>query len=154
VTAARRRAAAAGQRGLGLLEVLAAIVIFGTGAAILFGWIGQTATRLAVLESEQQRLFRALAAIEYARSVNPMLQPQGEVVLGDVNVRWTSRPVGEQAPTRTLSGTRGLYVVSLYELTLRSETPQGGKSEITVMQAGWRQVREVSTNTPFALDAK
>lgn len=137
------------QRGLSLLEVMAAIVIFGTGAAILFGWIGQMATRLSVLGGEEQRLFQSLSAIEYARSINPMLQPEGDVALGDLRLSWTSRPVGEQAPARTSSGARGLYVVGLYELTLQALTPQGDQSETVVLQAGWRQVRQRGNDTPF-----
>jgi len=142
------------QRGVSLLEVMAAIVIFATGAAILFGWIGQMATRLSVLGSDEQRLFQSLSAIEYARSINPMLQPEGDIALGDLRLRWTSRPVGEQAPARTSSGARGLYVIGLYELTLQARTPQGEQSETVVLQAGWRQVRQRSNDTPFDLTPK
>ena len=65
------------QVGLSMIEVMAAMVIFSTGAVILFGWIAQMATRLSTLEVEQARLFAELSALEFTRSLNPMLQGKG-----------------------------------------------------------------------------
>ena len=142
------------QVGLSMIEVMAAMVIFSTGAVILFGWIAQMATRLSTLEVEQARLFAELSALEFTRSLNPMLQGRGEITLDQLTLRWTSQPVGEAASARALGGSPGLYVVQLYQVKLNMQDPKGGVSDQTVYQAGWRQVREASTNTPFAFDPK
>ena len=68
-------------RGFSLLEVIAAMVIFSAGATVLFSWIGQTATRLRTVGSEQRQLFGQLAALEFARTLNPMLRPSGELAM-------------------------------------------------------------------------
>lgn len=94
----------AAQRGLTMIEVLAAMVIFSTGAVVLFSWITGTADRLNRLGQEQNQLFGELAALEYARSLNPMQQPSGSTKVGDTTVEWQAQPIGEEQRTRGLGG--------------------------------------------------
>jgi general secretion pathway protein I len=135
--------------GFSLLEVLAAIAIFSIGAAILFSWIGQTAARLRSVGSEQQQLFAQLAALEFARSLNPMSQPSGEILLGNSRVAWTAAQVGEESPVRNLTGSPGLYVVRLYQVELTVEQGKLEKTRQSLYLAGWRQVRKVQRDMPF-----
>jgi prepilin-type N-terminal cleavage/methylation domain-containing protein len=133
-------------RGLSMIEVLAAMVIFSSGAAVLFGWIGQVADRIGKLSVEQRALFVELTALEYLKTLNPMLEPAGRVELPDaVSLRWSSALVGDIEPTRP-SGS--LYEVGLYRVELRAVS---GATEVsqTVMLAGWRQVRELKQSNPF-----
>ncbi len=138
------------QRGLTMIEVLAAMVIFSAGAVVLFGWIAQTADRLGRISKEQSQLFSELAAIEYLRTLNPMRSPQGEQSIGEARIRWSAAPVGSEQPTRNPTGTEGIYVVQLYKVLLAVETDRGDKSERSLMLAGWRQVRSGAATNPFA----
>jgi prepilin-type N-terminal cleavage/methylation domain-containing protein len=135
--------------GFSLLEVLAAIVIFSLGAAVLFSWIGQTATRLRTVSTEQQQLFAQLNAIEFARGLNPMQEPNGELALGNSRVVWRATAVGEESPVRTLTGSAGWYVVRLYEVKLSIEQDKLGTSQQQLYLAGWRQVKKRQKELPF-----
>jgi general secretion pathway protein I len=137
-----------------MIEVLAAMVIFSAGAVILFGWMGQTATRLGKLSTEQQQLFADLAAVEFARSLNPMRTPTGSAAVGEVTVSWKATPVGAESPVRAITGGVGNYVVQLYNLTLQTDHPRAGRSTQTLYLAGWRQTSEARRDTPFNLDTK
>lgn len=141
-----RRRAGRRVQGLSMIEVLAAMVIFSSGAAVLFGWIGQVAERTGKLSVEQRALFVELTALEYVKTLNPMLQSSGRVELPDaVSLQWNSTPVGSIEPTRRPGS---LYEVGLYRVELRAVSRDTEVSQ-TVMLAGWRQVRELKQFTPF-----
>jgi len=130
-----------------MVEVLAAMVIFSAGAAVLFGWIGQVADRLGRLSIEQRQLFVQLAALEYAKTINPMLEPQGKVELPDgVSLRWSAQLAVESDRPRAVD----LYEVALYQVELVATRDAGVPVKSSVYLAGWRQVREVQGSSPFA----
>ena len=140
------------QRGLTMIEVIAAMVIFSAGAVVLFGWIGQTAARLGKLSLEQQKLFSELAALEFVRTLNPMQRPNGEAVVGTSRIRWQATPVGQEAPSHNPAGGPGIYIVQLYSLKLEVETERQERSDQSLYLAGWRQTRAARGANPFALD--
>lgn len=137
-----------------MIEVLAAMVIFSTSAVVLFTWIGQTADRLARLNTEQTVLFAELAALEYARGLNPMATPSGSTQLAEIELQWRAQPVGAEAPSLMLSGAAGMYIVQLYEVQLDVRPPGVEPGRRTLMLAGWRQTREAVNETPFASTPK
>lgn len=132
-------------RGFSLIEVLAAMVIFSTGAVVLFDWINQTAARLGRLSEEQQRLFGDLIGLEYARSLNPMLRPSGETVIDGVRITWQAAPVGEESPVRFGAAT-GNYLVQLYKVTLTTQARKSVASAQDLYIAGWRERQEAGRN--------
>ena len=132
-----------------MVEVLAAMVIFSIGAVVLFGWIGQTADRLGRISKEQAQLFSELAAIDYLRTLNPTRSPQGEQTIGEAKFRWAASPVGSEQPSRAATGNEGIYAVQLYKVNLSIDTGRGGKSERSLLLAGWRQVRSGAIVNPF-----
>ena len=137
-----------------MIEVLAAMVIFSTSAVVLFTWIGQTADRLARLNTEQTVLFAELAALEYARGLNPMATPSGSTRLAEIELQWRAQPVGAEAPSLMLSGAAGMYMVQLYEVQLDVRPPGVEPGRRTLMLAGWRQTREAVNETPFVSTPK
>lgn len=145
----RHAASAAWQRGLTMIEVLAAMVVLSIGAVVLFGWIGQAASRLALLSAEQRQLFGELAALEFARGLNPMLQPSGQMRLGDAEIRWTSMALGDEQSVMGSGTSLGAYVVRLYRLVLVTEADGAPPKERSLVLAGWRQTKPVRGATPF-----
>ncbi|GAP33867.1 hypothetical protein ISF6_1122 [Piscinibacter sakaiensis] len=131
--------------GFSLIEVLAAMVIFSTGAVILFSWIGQTADRLGRLGREQQQLFAELVGLEYARSLNPMRQPNGRVVIDEVDVSWETTPIGQETPSR-FGAAEGLYMVQLYRVQLTTRPRRAEASTRALYLAGWRERENVDRN--------
>ncbi len=152
------------QRGLTMIEVLAAMVIFSAGAVVLFGWISQTADRLSRIDKEQTQLFSELTALEYLRTLNPMRHPTGEETIGGSRFSWKATPVGGELPTKN-ANQDGIYVVQLYKVTFTLQAePAANPSAITsasssdqagreLWLAGWRQVRSSAINDPFGAGA-
>lgn len=134
-----------------MIEVLAAMVIFSTSAVVLFGWIGQTADRLARLSVEQQQLFGELATLEYLRGLNPMVNQTGSVTLDGVELSWSTTPIGEEEPVQGAFGGPGNYVVRLYKVQVRMHQSRAGPSQQAFYLAGWRQTTEVRRELPFKL---
>lgn len=122
------------------------MVIFSTGAVVLFDWINQTASRLGRLSQEQQRLFGELVGIEYARSLNPMLRPSGEIVIDDIKIRWQSTPFGEEAPARS-GGGNGIYRVQLYKVQLTTQARKSPPSAQDLQLAGWRELQDAGRSS-------
>ncbi len=139
--------------GFSLIEVLAAMVIFSTGAVILFGWISQTADRIGRLDREQRTLFGELTGLEYIRSVNPMLQPQGEIEIGRVRVAWSAEPVGDESTVRSGAG-EGNYIVRLFRLQLRTEAESAAPAARALYLAGWREQAQSRRSLPFSNPAQ
>lgn len=148
------------QAGLTMIEVLAAMVIFSTAAVVLFGWIGQAADRMARLATEQRQLFAELAALEFARSLNPMQQPNGSQVVAGTEIKWKSRPLGLEYPVG--SGTGGLvsgaagagsgaYAVQLFTVDMEAIATNGESSVRSVVLAGWRQTRAINDSVLFGV---
>lgn len=130
-----------------MVEVLAAMVIFSSSAVLLFGWMADASSRLSRLRTEQRLLFAQLSMIEYAKALNPMLSPEGEIMLADgVKLSWRSRQLGPS----TLPGPRGnLYEAALFEVELRAEAGWGEVPAQQLLLAGWKQVREGGQINPF-----
>ncbi len=144
---ALRRAPGPRVLGLGMVEVLAAMVIFSTGAVLLFGWMADASTRLGRLRAEQRQLFVQLSSIEFAKTLNPMAEPRGEVYMADgVQLTWTSRLLGA-VDGAGLRG--GLYEVALFEVELMAKAPWGTVPAQRIRLAGWKQVRNASDNNVF-----
>jgi prepilin-type N-terminal cleavage/methylation domain-containing protein len=134
------------ERGLSMVEVLAAIVIFSVSATVLFDWIGQVAGRLGKLAQEERMLFARLAAVEYLKTINPMLEPAGSAVLsGDARLQWQAVPMGE---ANRVYPDSGLYEVGLFKVEFRV-AQAGQNQQQSVFLAGWRQVREAQSTSLF-----
>lgn len=131
-----------------MVEVLAAMVIFSAGAVVLFGWMASASERLAKVRAEQRALFVELSAIEFAKTLNPMLQPRGRVEMADgVTLTWQSRPLG---PIDAAGFRGGLYEVALYEVELKPTAAWGAVPMQRVRLAGWRQVRRAGEDQLFS----
>lgn len=142
-----RRVLGRAPRGISMVEVLAAMVIFSAGAVLLFSWIGQANDRLGRLSEEQRVLFAELTSLEYMKTVNPMLKPSGEARLLDgVRLRWLARRLGDG---ETVLRPGSLYEVGLYQVKVSIEIPRHPVRESSLQIAGWRQVKEKSSQAPI-----
>ena len=154
----RRASAGSGRgrrmRGLSMMEVLAAMVIFSSSAVVLFSWIGQTSDRLSKLELEQRRLFAELAALDYLRTLNPMQKPAGEAQLQQsINLSWHATPVADPEQVLISASAPGIYMVQLYkvefQVQLQAARPGDEVPPQSLILAGWKQTAEVRRELPF-----
>jgi general secretion pathway protein I len=135
------------QRGISLLEVLAALVILSIGASVAFTWLGQSMNTLSKIKSEESILLAQNEAIEYLRTLNPQDKSSGEVSMKDYTVIWTASLIKPTARTMTALGNPAKYEVSLYELDVHLVRAPGDQkwSQFKIQLAGYRKVGSGST---------
>jgi prepilin-type N-terminal cleavage/methylation domain-containing protein len=139
------------QRGLSLLEVLVALVILTGFGAALFTWAGQTlqsANRAIAMQRETEL---ANNITELATSLNPALQPDGELETATHRYRWTAVPLrGPVDQVRHPAGDSP-FQVALFKVSFTVTDLADGRAaavgERTV--AGHRLVRPVPSSGLF-----
>jgi prepilin-type N-terminal cleavage/methylation domain-containing protein len=104
------------QRGMSLLEVLAAMVILSLGATVAFTWFNQSASALSQVKNQEAELLAQNEALEYLQHINPDQQPTGQVDMPDYQIEWRSQPVHQPVKSVTDLGTAAGYTVSLSQL--------------------------------------
>lgn len=104
------------QRGMSLLEVLAAMVILSLGATVAFTWFNQSAAALAQVKNQEAELLAQNEALEYLQHINPDQQPTGQVDMSGYHIEWRSQPVHLPVKSVTDLGTAASYTVSLSQL--------------------------------------
>ena len=102
-------------RGFTLLEAIVALVLLSTAGLVLFSWINASFDGLARIEQSNARATAELNAMEFMKTVNPMQQPEGQIQLGEVQVKWRAKPITDLVPNRTDSREPGPFTVALYE---------------------------------------
>lgn len=141
------RTARRSQRGLSMIETVAALTILAIGAAIIFSWTAQTTTVLARAELAEKRHLARLAALDYLRTINPVQRPTGEQLLrgGDtpIKLRWTSTAVEVAArPALSEAGQADAYVLSMYDVKgVLSQDPAVEGVVLEVSLVGYKMTR-------------
>ena len=129
------------QQGFTLLEAIVAMVIVSVISMSLYAW----------LNTSYKGAFRAIdvnaqtdvlkSARQYMETVNPMLQPEGSIDIGDYQLQWQSRAI---TPIRaSYSGSaKGLYDIALYDvdITLHKKSRRGTASDTAVFEQTTRLV--------------
>jgi prepilin-type N-terminal cleavage/methylation domain-containing protein len=104
------------QKGMSLLEVLAAMVILSIGASIAFTWFNQSAMALAQVKDQEAELLARDQALEYLQHINPDKQPSGQVDMPGFQMEWHEQAVYPPARSVTDLGQASAYTVSLHQL--------------------------------------
>jgi len=81
------------QSGFGLLESIVAMALLGSAGLVLFAWLQSSLETASRLREAEQRARLQLEAQAWVRSLNPMLQPEGNTELGGIRLQWRSEPV-------------------------------------------------------------
>ena len=79
------------QRGISLLEMLVALTILATSAAVLFDWLYQVNLRLRTLNAQQAQTTAQLRAVEYLNAVNPLANPNGRQAFDGFELEWRAK---------------------------------------------------------------
>jgi prepilin-type N-terminal cleavage/methylation domain-containing protein len=104
------------QQGMGLLEVLAAMVILSVGATIAFTWFNQSANALAQVKTQEAELLARNEALDYLQHINPDEKPEGQIDLPGYSIHWRSQPLHPPVKSVTNLGMASNYSVSLHQL--------------------------------------
>ncbi|MCZ8114235.1 type II secretion system protein [Silanimonas sp.] len=135
--------AAARQRGFTLLEAIVAMTLFASAAILLFGWQAQSVDTLRRVGERQAYVESVRAALPLVLQVNPMAEPTGSRVAGDLHIRWTATAIDGPKPGRTPIGNASLFDVGLYSVDVDVRRGEIDVGRFNVRLAGFRQVRSV-----------
>lgn len=137
---ARSAARAGRQAGFSLLEAIVALTIVGLVGTALFTWAASTQSSLSRVREQVAQQDATVNAIEYLKTVNPMLRPEGVQQLGPYELRWRAQPLTPVTDAVDYPAGRGAFKVALYRLEVtidRDDRPQWHRFE--VMQVGYRR---------------
>jgi general secretion pathway protein I len=137
--------------GFGLLEAIVALVILGSTGLTLFSWINnnlEAATRLKAIE---QRAHDRLEAQAWLATLNPANQPEGGVLLGQLQLTWRSELVEPMHDEFDLFGNLvPRWRLGLYRVTAQVRQVGGGPGEEwQQLIAGWRVRSATPPGDPF-----
>lgn len=118
VNSPRRSAKRSRQAGFGLLEVLVSLVIFASVGFTLLAWLQQSVDTVQRLRSFYQLQDARKTVLEVARTLNPMLQPRGEIRLGSRRLLWQAQPEGPESAQAGYPTGVGRHRLRLYTTTL------------------------------------
>ena len=128
------------QAGFTLLEAIVALVVFTMGALALYGWLSTNIITLDRIRARQQLELTMHSALDLIRRTNPMDIPIGERQVGDLKVSWVSALLEPAKPNVVQSGRPGIFVVGLYEVSVRVSRNGQLLQTFQVRQVGWKQV--------------
>lgn len=130
-------------RGFTLLEAIVALVILSTAGLAMFSWLNanlQTTHRIQVLSAELKAKENAL---EYMKSINPMQVSQGQAIIGNITIKWESKPITSPMDGANYPNGMSLYQIALYETSITlDKTDAPSWTSFKLQQMGYRKVRE------------
>lgn len=106
------------QAGFGLLEVLVSLVIFASVGFTLLAWFQQSVDSVQRLRTFYEVQDARKTALEFARALNPMRQPSGELSHGALRLVWQAQPQGDEAIQTGYPRGVGRHRLRLYSITL------------------------------------
>lgn len=129
------------QQGFTLLEAIVALVIFSMTAIALYGWQDSNlkAMQRAQAHATHNELVRS--ALGVLAQVNPMLSPTGERPMGQLTVRWASKPLQPVKPGVSAAGMPSIFDLGLYVLDVQVQDGDKSLTSFRVRQVGYKQVR-------------
>ena len=131
--------------GFTLLEAIVALVIFTTGAFVLFGWLSSSVIAMQRVAERRDANEAVASALELVQGVNPMLEARGSREVGALEVRWQATPVLPPRTSITQVGRPTVFEAGLYILDV--QVLQGGREvdAFQVRQVGYRQARALES---------
>lgn len=138
----KRRRPSSLSEGFTLLEAVVALALVGSVGIALFGWINSNLITLGRVDDVRARSEMTLNLVEFMQRVNPMLTPDGTVVLGRHKASWSA-----VARTPVVEGLdqpvgRGNFRLALYDVAVSVEEEDGRPwFSVQLQQVGYQRVR-------------
>lgn len=131
-------------RGFTLLEAIVALVLLTTAGLALFSWMNASFDGLNRIEQSNARAAAELNALEFMKTVNPMERPDGQIKLGQVDLKWRARQLVQPVQNRADTREPGPFSVVMYEVELTLEDrPKIEPYTIVLRQMGYRRLYPV-----------
>jgi len=129
--------------GFTLLEAIVAMVIVSTVGLALYSWLTSNLQILQRIEAATERASAQQLAVDWAQTINPLDQPNGETRLGDYTLSWEGRPLEDPMDGAASDGGPSLYQIALYELDVTVSIPGQEDVSFSMRRVGHEQVRQM-----------
>lgn len=129
------------QAGFSLLEAIVAMTVMAMALLSLYSWLSSSTIALNRVHAQSQALQDARTALAFIETVNPMLQPNGNHKIEDIDVRWSATPVADRRSGRSRAGSVSYFDMGLYQLDVTVIRDSRTVKEFRVRRAGWEAVR-------------
>ncbi|MHA6288825.1 hypothetical protein [Maricaulis sp. CAU 1757] len=125
--------------GFSVMEALVAIAVIAAAMIPLFELQRSLANSTARLQATAARLDVEASALAYLQAIDPIGQPEGELVISEWTLTWQSELIASEPFADGYLGA-GLYDISLYQIN--AELTLGEVSRpISLRRVAWLQSR-------------
>lgn len=129
--------------GFSVMETLVAMALLAIAVIPLYALLQTLADGAARIESTSQMLGVEESALAILETFDPMAEPEGEQMLGDWRLSWTSELIASESPATGYMGS-SIYQLSLFDVTATLQ--QGARVRtIELRRVGWVQVTDPLT---------
>jgi general secretion pathway protein I len=126
--------------GFSVMETLVAVALLAIAVIPLYAFQQALADSAARLQTTAMALEAEESALALLQAIDPIAEPEGEMMLGEWRLTWTSTELAYNPDAEGVFG-RGLYAIGLYEI--RAELERNGTvRSFTLRRVGWRRVRD------------
>lgn len=142
----RKRSIRAGriQAGFTLIEAIVALVLMATTGMALFSWINSNIMTLSRVQASNAEDAATANALEYMRTVNPTLAPEGKATLGAYRMAWKTEPLTDLRDGSSYPFGVSLYQVGMYQTRVEVQALDGTPwFSFKLQQVGYKKVRDI-----------
>lgn len=100
------------KQGFTLLEVIVALVLFASVGTAVFSWINTSFISIERINRVNERAEMVVNGLEMLRTLNPMIQPEGELETDSFHLSWQAKEY--HAP---LNQKYGSYEIAVYTVS-------------------------------------
>jgi general secretion pathway protein I len=129
------------QHGFSLIEALVALFLIGMTGLALYSWMNTSIISMQRAMQQKEAAFAQANALEFVKTINPMLAPSGQEVLGRHTMVWESEEVVPVRVGKDQSGNEGYYRIGLYGLEITLQQDDVVLSAFSLRQVGFEQFR-------------
>lgn len=143
-------------RGVSLLEMLVALTILATSAAVLFDWLYQVNLRLRHLNAQQAQAMAQMRAVGFLDTVNPAATPAGRQVFSDFAMEWQAQPTTPMRPTLDANDGQLRMELAIFAVHVKLRQPDSQQVwvEFDTRLPGWSSLAGGSAGVLAGLGAQ
>ncbi|PHR93582.1 MAG: hypothetical protein COA69_02790 [Robiginitomaculum sp.] len=127
-----------GTHGFSVLEALVAMAILAAAMLPLLDLQGRFIQTVSSFERANIRIATRQNALAYLKTQNFVLQPSGEVRIGDVVLQWAAVAVEPARRTRNSADDVGRYEITIYDVRADIISVTGAVDTLYLRGLGWR----------------
>lgn len=131
------------REGFSVMETLVAMALLAIAVIPLYALLQTLADGAARIETASDMLEVEENALAILETFDPMAEPNGERMLGEWRLSWTSELVASERPATGYMGV-SIYQLSLFDVTATLQREERVRT-IELRRAGWVQVTDPLT---------